>query len=353
MDLHIYSMSLEYLGVIDTFTSLRWRRQAFAAGELEINCPAAATNLTLGAVDNLVIRADDPTGFAVIEGNKIAGNEEKGDTLDITGRMGESLLGRFITTKIYNFTGSVESAMRQIVNDNLGRVLSNFEVAAPAGLAATLAAQVPAYTNGLSALVAMARASGVLFRLRPDPARGVFMFETFAGVDRSVDQAESPRVAFTDYDETLDAPVFTENRQNYKNFAYVGTNKVDDAYALVVTVDKTGGEPRRETIVDASGLQQGSLSAAQFKAQLETYGAESLGGSAVLRSFESSVSSNNPYQYRTDYELGDVVTTHKSSWGIVVSDRVTEVEEVLDTGTGDVIKVTPTFGSPLPETFSL
>lgn len=353
MDLHIYDMSLAYLGVIDTFTSLRWRRQAFDAGELEINAPANETNLALGAADNIVVRADDPAGFAIIEGNKIAGDEEKGDKLDITGRLGESILGRFVTQTAYNFTGTVEAAMRQIINDNLGRVLDNFEVAAEAGIETTLTAQVPAYTNGLSALVAMSKASGVLFRLKADIARRVFVFETYAGVDRSVDQTASPRVVFSDYDETLDAPTFTENRQNYKNFAYVGANKVDDVYTLIVQVDKTAGEPRRETVVDGSSLQQGSLTLTQFKAQLATFGAESLGGSAVSRSFESAVSSNNPYRYRQDYDLGDIVTTHKSSWGIIVSDRVTEVEEVLDTGTGDEIEVTPTFGSPMPETFSI
>ena len=48
-------------------------------------------------------------------------------------------------------------------------------------------------------------------------------------------------------------------------------------------------------------------------------------------------------KYRTEYDLGDIVTARNDKWGKVISQRITEVTEVYDNTSN---AITPTFGNP-------
>ncbi len=352
MDLHIYTPELEYVGVIDTATSIRWRAQIFDTGEIELHAAADDQNREL-AVDNYIaLRADEPTEFAVFEGIEIDDtDDEEGAKLAITGRLGKAYLERAIINKTYNFDGPVELAMRQLVTEQLSRVLPNVELGELHNFPETVQAQVT-YKDLLTVFMAFSKATGVLCRLRPAVDRRVFVFETFKGTDRSIEQNETPRVSFSDIEENLTKPVFSQNTKKYKNFALVGGEGEGDA-RVVVEVDRTNGEPRREVFVDAKDLRSQGLSTAAYRQQLETRGNEKLDELIPATSFSSEIATNSQYVYRQDYQLGDVVTAHKTEWGIIVNDRVTEIEEVYDTSSGEVWEVTPTFGSPLPDKLTL
>ena len=47
IELYIYDRDLNFLGVIDTYTSLRWRRKYFEAGEFELHLTASKYNMAL------------------------------------------------------------------------------------------------------------------------------------------------------------------------------------------------------------------------------------------------------------------------------------------------------------------
>lgn len=56
------------------------------------------------------------------------------------------------------------------------------------------------------------------------------------------------------------------------------------------------------------------------------------------------------FRYRQDWDLGDIVTVQYTKLSITTNQRVTEVEEVYENGTATI---TPTFGTPMPETLNL
>lgn len=117
MDLYIYNPDIELQGVIDGYSSLRWRRRLFEPGEFELHCKASPENLALLAEDNIIHRLDrDEAG--IIEGITIATADSGGDEITATGRMGSSMLDQRIVTPTINFTGTVEAAMRKSVSDN-------------------------------------------------------------------------------------------------------------------------------------------------------------------------------------------------------------------------------------------
>ncbi len=56
MELYIFNRDLELIGILDTFTSLRWIRRYFKSGEFELHCALDSNTLELLKRDNVVYK---------------------------------------------------------------------------------------------------------------------------------------------------------------------------------------------------------------------------------------------------------------------------------------------------------
>jgi hypothetical protein len=412
MDLYIYNPDIELQGVIDGYSSLRWRRRYFEPGEFELHCPMDedGANLALLVEGNIIHRLDrDEAG--IIEGIKIATADNGGDEITATGRMGSSQLDQRIITPTINFAGTVEAAMRKTVSDNAitSRPLPHLVLGDIAGLTPTCTFQAT-YKNVLTVCEALGKAAPLGLRVRLDVPNRQWVFEVYDGIDRSAGQTVRPQVVFCSENANIDKPSYARDSTGYKNYAIVG-GEGDGSTRTIVTVDQTNGEPRRELWVDAKDLQntentsesfsgdgkttsfalahapssissvtvgssttsysisgstitlspvpeQGAsisvsyaykkLSDAAYAALLRQRGAEKLAEAVRSESFSADAIDTGNYKYLIDWDLGDIVTFAK--WGIRIDERITEVEEVYENG---VETITPTCGSPLPETLNL
>ena len=343
MDLYILSPDINQLGIIDGYSSLRWRRRFFEPGEVELHCKASAENLALLRPDNIIHRLDRKEA-AIIEGVSVEGEE-----ITATGRMGSSMLDRRIITPTINFNGSVEAAMRTVVSDNAitARPLPHLVLGSAAGLAPTATFQATG-KNVLTTCTALGRAAPAGFRVRLDVPNRQWVFEVYGGVDRSVAQHDRPYVLFSAEYENITGAEYTLNMTGYANYAYVA-GQGEGSARVIVTVDQTGGEPRRELWVDARDLQQAEgQTDADYRAQLAQRGAEKLAEAGKVENFSASAVDTANFAYLTDWDLGDIVSFEK--WGIRIDQRITEIEEVDE---GGVFTVTPVCGNPLPETLDL
>ena len=343
MDLYILSPDINQLGIIDGYSSLRWRRRFFEPGEFELHCKASAENLALLRPENIIHRLDRKEA-AIIEGVSVEGEE-----ITATGRMGSSMLDRRIITPTINFNGSVEAAMHKIVSDNAitARPLPHLVLGSAAGLAPTATFQATG-KNVLTTCTALGRAAPAGFRVRLDVPNRQWVFEVYGGVDRSVAQHDRPYVLFSAEYENITGAEYTLNMTGYANYAYVA-GQGEGSARVIVTVDQTGGEPRRELWVDARDLQQAEgQTDADYRAQLAQRGAEKLAEAGKVENFSASAVDTANFAYLTDWDLGDIVSFEK--WGIRIDQRITEIEEVDE---GGVFTVTPVCGNPLPETLDL
>jgi hypothetical protein len=410
MDLYIYNPDIELQGVIDGYSSLRWRRRYFEPGEFELHAPATADNIALLTEGNIIHRLDRSEA-GIVEGIKITTSDSTGEEITATGRMGSSMLDRRIIMPTINFNGSVEDTVRKIVSDNAitARPLPHLVLGTVGGFAPTATGQVT-YKTALSAIEALSKAAPLGFRTRLDVPNKQWIFEVYDGVDRTVTQKNRPYILFSDEFRNIDKPECTFDDTGYANFAYVG-GEGEGNNRVIVTIDHTGGEPRRELWVDAKDLQntedtsesfsgdgntasfalahtpssvssvtvgsstasysisgstitispapkQGAsidvsysykkLSDAAYAAQLTQRGLEKLVEAKKSESFTAAAVDTQNFQYLVDWDLGDIVSFEK--WGIRLDERITEVEEVDENG---VIVITPTCGSPLPETLNL
>nr|WP_267901548.1 siphovirus ReqiPepy6 Gp37-like family protein [Caproicibacter fermentans] len=339
---------MEQQGVLDGFTSLRWRRRFFEPGEFELHAPATADNIALLAEGNIIHRLDrDEAG--IIEGIEIdTPDDGSGDEIVATGRMGSSMLDQRIVTPTINFSGTVEDAMRQIVFDNAitARPIAGLGLGVAGGFTPTCGFQATG-KGVLAVCEALGRAAPLGFRVRLDAPNKQWVFEAYDGIDHSVTQSVNPWVVFSGENENISGASYTLDNTGYKNYAYVA-GEGEGAARTIVTVDQTGGEPRRELWVDARDMQQGDLSLADYQAQLTQRGVEKLADAVKSESFSASAVDTENFQYLTDWDLGDIVSFEK--WGILLNQRITEVEEVYENG---VETITPTCGNPLPETLDL
>lgn len=330
--------------MIDGFSSFRWRRRFFDPGEFELHCAATPDNLALLTGENVIHRMDRREA-GIIEGVRIGTpNSGAGDEIVATGRMGSAMLDRRIITPAIRFSGTAEDAMRRIVSDNAvaARSLPHLILGAAGGFSQTCSFQAEHKTL-LAVCEALGKAAPLGFRVRLDAAGKRWVFEVYDGTDHSVVQTAHPVVLFSDEFQNISGAAYAMDNTGYSNYAIVGGED-----RVTAEVDRTGGEPRRELWVDAGDLQKGSLSDDDYKAQLTQRGLEKLAGAAKSESFSANAVDTGNFAYRTDWDLGDIVSFEK--WGILLNQRITEVEEVYENG---VETITPVCGTPLPETLNL
>lgn len=333
MDLYVYDESLQLLGVVSRYRSLRWRRKYFEPGEVELHIPICSENLKLLVTGRYLIRKDAD------EGAVITGIELSGEDLSVSGRMMSQLLGRRVIYPRIQFSGTAESAMRQIVTAN---------TAGDRALPLLTAANVQGFTpmvdfdtvgvNCVSALTVICKASGLGYRIRPDIPGKVLRFEVYQGVDRSLAQTENPHVTLSD--EHLADPTYICDKSTWKNVAYVYTD------TDVMTVDRSDGEGKRELWVNGNDINPSDYTTQDaYQAALQQRGDDRLAELPILESFESSLQSAD-LGYKEDWDLGDILTVRMTRWDKTAFARVSEVEEIYEGGTTEII---PVLGSPLPE----
>lgn len=343
MELYIFDRSQGFQDIVDDATSIRWRRKYFEPGEVEIHVPASKGYMDL-LREGRVIRRTDRREAAIIEGVEIDRND-----MAVTGRMLSSLLDRAILSKRYTLRLAPEKAMKALIVEGT-RVIPELSAAAAAGLEGAVVDLQATYKNLLTVESRLARTSGLGF-LVEFRGPGEMVFDVYAGVDRSVTQADRPRVIFSDEFGNLTAPKYSKTSAGYKNRAYVG-GQGEGADRVVELVDLTAeGEEVRELFVDARDLQQEEgMTLAEYRALLHQRGLDKLSECRRVESFEGTGENVENFEYRKDWDLGDIVTVEYARLGLAMHERVTEVEEVFE---GGVVTYTPVFGTPLPEKLDL
>ena len=108
------------------------------------------------------------------------------------------------------------------------------------------------------------------------------------------------------------------------------------------------GKKRREIFVDAGGVSSKSdivMTDDNYMMALCDKGQEQLAEKRGKFTFSVTIENLNMYEYKRDYDVGDIVTL-KNEYGIIADVRITEVTESEDS-TG--FSVIPTFEQEVSE----
>lgn len=356
MELYIFDRELNFKGIIDNFESLQWNRRYFKSGNFELQCALTTDNLNLLQKGNIVYKkGDSEAGY--INYRNLKQTEEGTEILIAKGNFLTGYLDRRIIwdTEIINDTA--ENAMRILVNHNCinpsdtNRVISNLILGEVKGFTQNIKYQV-SYKNLADELESLSNTSELGHRVNFDVNSRKILFDVYEGLDRTISQDVNPRCIFSKEFENILEQEYTDSSDNYRNVTLIGGagEGVDRKFT---TVGGGNGLDRFELFTDARDLQntkleddvEVSIPDEEYIAMLQQRGNEKLAETADIQTFDSKINVNSNLKYKTDYDLGDIVTCVSKKWDLILNSRITEIGEVYE---GQEVQINITFGNNIP-----
>ena len=341
--MNIYFLDSEFKEryVLDIFNSLIWTKRYYTAGDFELYTPATAEITSILAACPYISR-DDDDGVMIVENIKITTDVENGNFYTISGRSLESILSRRIVSgsDTHQFTIETDDAAEvvyQLVKINIGenaaenRAVENFVVDETFTYPADIKMQITG-KNLADAVSDICQTYGFGYRVTLDD--GDIVFALYEGVATDVTfSAEFDNLINSDYEY---------NGENLKNVAYIAGEGEGTARKWTDVNGSTySGIDRRELFVDARDISSngGEISESDYYDMLATRGAEKLAERQIVKAFSGNIEPQTTYQYKKDYNLGDIVSVD-NGYGVTAAPRIIEIIECWD-DTG--YKVVPTF----------
>lgn len=323
----------------------------------ELYLPSTEDNIKILKLDNIIYKkGDDEAGY--IQHRELALDENGKETLCVIGNFITGYIDKRIIWNSINFSGLTEVAMRKIVNDNcinpsdtnrkipllsLGTLknyseISNFQSTGD---------------NCLYKLEELSNTSGLGFKVSIDLTNKTLIFNIYKGLDRSVEQSDRAPVIFSKERENILSEEYTEDYNQYRNTCLVAGCGEGVTRKKTAVNNNNSGLNRHELYVDAKDIQNTKtvdnediiISDADYIPLLVQRGNEKLFECKEIKTFESTVNTNGNNVYKVDYDLGDIITYQDKRWGVQVSTRITEIQEIYE---GGKIQIVPTFGNSIP-----
>ena len=357
MDLYVMNQDMEEVDIVEGAESKVWKKCFAQPGEFEIYTAATAENVELLQEGRYVVRHDDDM-IGIIEKINMQQDDDGRDMLLVSGGCAKALFTRRIINKQQVFKGSVWNRMywmlyyHAVSPSDANRKIPNTAIAdVDAAIKGPSAETQHTGTNLMDAVCDLVSSNNLGWKVAIQD--GAFTAVLIAGTDRTLDQTDREPVIFADDFDNLISSDYLRDMTGYANVAIIA-GEGEGATRAWTSVDATGtasgtysGLGRYEMFVDARDLQkktanadgsETTLTTAQYTAQLQARGMEKLTEAGSVESFDGDVDAES-YVYRTDYDVGDLVTV-RDRHGITANVRITAVEEIEDK---DGYTVTPTF----------
>ena len=352
--------TFENIGEINQYGSLIWPDKFNGYASFELWAPITDENSEYFKKGNILWCGGD--NAAVVEIVKSTIDDKGTKTFNVKGRTLEMILTTRIIWGTYNASNKYAStAMYELVNQNCvnptnaNRKIPYLECAEDKQFGGKMSVQK---TGGevYDVLTTIASSKDLGFNVLFRPKEKKLIFEVVAGVDRTIEQSEVDPVEFsTDLEDILSSSYYTNN-QDEKNVAFVqGEGDGASRVSQVSGNNELEGFNRKELYVDARDLQSKttnedgtttSLTQDEYKAALINRGDDKLAECEVTETFEAQIRvfGDIQYEFGKDYQKGDKVTVRDRQLNVVVSARITEVEEDFD----DEYALVLTFGYSYP-----
>lgn len=348
MDIYVIDGLNGVVDLISTYESMIWTVQYFSKNEFQLILAADSDVINALQVGRYLCRADDATADSfknvmIIENIKLDFDSEKGWILTVTGNGLKSILGRRVVWQQTTMTGTVENAIRQVINDNVispsntARSIANFQLDAAQGYADT--ADIQLFGENIADWIeTTCQTYGYGWDVIIQNSK--YVFQLYKGTDRSFDQSDVPPVVFSpEYDNLLSSS-YSYNQTDYKNAALIG-GEGEGTSKRTATIGTAAGLDRYEAYIDGSSVSSNGeiITVEQYTALLENYGQEQLTDTAFNEKFSGNIDPNGMYKLNQDYFLGDVVQIDNEN-GISATTRIIEIIYAIDENGASVV---PTF----------
>ena len=361
MILQVFDTALTRLGDIEVINSLIWTRRYWSAGEFKLLAPFTETNVSLLAINNLILRPGDREAVQIGYVN-IRKNDRGLDEIEVQGRFLSAWLGNSIMINQIITTATSRDILRRIADENLISpadtsrkipllALETDPESFPGDAAVSYVSEP--YISGLLAAEAVAKAAKLGFVIETDARAKAHIFRVLKGLDRTHGQAVNRQCVFSqDYDNAYDQE-YLHSVESLKTVAYVAGEVKQDTPREIVTVGTASGLGRRELFVNASDIRQTNkingadvtMTLPEYRAALYERGVKELEHYAEALNFTCKINAFSNLKYRRDFDIGDLVTCADRRWGVRINARITEVTESFLENRNDIDVI---FGESFP-----
>lgn len=342
MELYVLDGDFQPIGVIDVFSSLLWNRKYYDVGDFEIYTTQDFFTLLQQGV-YLHRRDAEETGIIETVDYTMSDNGQK--EVSAKGRFLEQKLSERIINTTQTLEGTGEEVIRTLVQrfaispTESVRKIEKLKLGNINQVGEKISFQVT-WESLLDKIREIAISQELGLSLRYDYLEEALIFEVWQGKDRTQEQTKHAWAVFSpDYENVLSAN-FTDSIAEYKNFAYVA-GEGEGTARIVVEVDQSKGEERRELYVDARDIRQTTdsgemIPAITYKNMLKQRGLEKLAEYKQNTILEGSIQTNANLLYKEDFDLGDICTYVDHTIGIEVEQRITEITEIYENGSVEI-----------------
>lgn len=342
MELYVLDRDINILGVIGIYDAIIWTERYSKPGKFKMSFAFSAKLNDILQRGNLVYKTDDE-GAGYITGKYLTLNKRGEETLIITGKLMSGYLGKRIIWEKMILNGTVEQAMRTMVDKQCihpadpKRIIPRLVLGESKGYEQQISKQIT-YDNLQEALSEMAVGVELGYRVDIDIKKKQLVFNVYKGVDRT-QGSEEPCIFSRDFNNIL-TQEYNEDESSYCNVCLVG-GAGEDADRIMVEVGEASGLDRNELFCNAASMSQEELTLAEYKSQLSQKGIEKMASFYVAKAFVSKVSQRN----EMIYGIGDYVTCYDNKWGVQMDTQIMEIEKGFSK---DEQYVICTFGDDVP-----
>lgn len=397
MQVYILNSQYETVGMIDEAESVLWNKKYNDAGYCEIYVPCSAEMFSLLARGNYVFRFDDDMFCKIETPEIETDVENGDYIISTANDIAKTILsGRIVRWNIV-YSGTVLGFVEKLLNDNVinpaqeQRKIANFslyQMTAEERAQFSETIEVSAFTDDLYALIqTTCKTYNYGFRVFYNMETKRLVFRLFKGRNK----ASADGVEYVEFSPTFSnilSSHYKEDESNYKNVAYVSYKAADESIYLLSVYDgmddglpEPTGEARREISVDGTGTSRDisydellqmfpsvtkdtvenedgkftstyssggeivatseglsdeekiTVSDSTYLLLIRALGNNALAEHKQTQEFEGAVDTIDTYQYKTDYDIGDIVKV-KNEYGIEADARIVEIMESDDSEDG-------------------
>lgn len=384
MQLYILNSEYEIIGLVDEADSILYIKKYNDVGECAIRVLCDENYIKLLKSRNHIFRYDDDM-FCTIETAEIDTDTEQGDFYTVTAYDFIKILSGRIIWDNFTYSGTFGGFWKKVLTENVvnstQRVRNIPRFTLDLESLDSITDEITYSTKSddiLQLLIATCKTYSVGFRVSYDISAQKIVFRLYKGKNKASTQGEE-YIEFSPTFANILSSHYKEDESNRKTIAVVGAKDSDESL-MYITVYEGDKEPqgidRKELYIDATN-QSRDISADElllmfptaklngsvyyitisgvpidvatvngdkvtvtdfaFGKMLEIIGYNGLAERRITQEFTGEVDTIDTYEYKSDYELGDIVKV-VNDYGIGAGAQITEIWESEDSESGYTVE---------------
>ena len=362
MELYVYDLKFNWLGIIDDFDCLIWETNYQTADTMQLEIATKDTSLNNLLQRDMVIYRDvkeaEPVPF-IIEESGFKDDAQTGlITYTVSGSSPETWLTRRFTGLKETKKGKAGNVAAEFIKSNAtepirsARKIQEYLLSADTTKGKEIEVEAH-YKNLYDTIVGILEDGELGIKCYADFKKKKYVLKIFEGIDRTRDQKTNKKAIFSAEFDNISDQSYNIDARDYKNFALVAGVGEDAARKTLEVFEVDGQEPtglnRREVFIDArdlsdkrtvgegEGQTEEPIPEAEYNKMLKERGKEKLKEYIIEKMFECNVISTQGLQFKRDYNVGDRVTIENKKMNINAAERIVAIEETYDVdGYGEI-----------------